>query len=99
MNTAIFREYDIRGIAGEEPKRLVYQILDRRDFETGFTAMQRTVGLTMAVGARLILEGEIREPGLKTGLDVPPEPVFKGLEEHRIHVWRDELPWDGKSKD
>jgi hypothetical protein len=57
--------------------------------------MQRTVGFTLARGARLILAGELAKRGLLTPLDVPYASVFPALERHGIHVERRELPWLG----
>jgi saccharopine dehydrogenase-like NADP-dependent oxidoreductase len=60
--------------------------------KTGFTSMQRTVGFTMSLGARLILDGKLQKPGLLTALDVPYESVFPALEKHNIRVCRQEIP-------
>jgi saccharopine dehydrogenase-like NADP-dependent oxidoreductase len=74
-------------------KRIVYQLLDRRDLETGLTAMQRTVGFTMALGARLILTGRLSRRGLLTPLDVAYHYVAEGLARHGMRITREELPW------
>jgi hypothetical protein len=68
--------------------------VDRRDFATGFTSMQRTVGFTLARGARLILEGALGRPGLLTPVEVPHERVFPALERHGICTSRREFPDD-----
>lgn len=90
-----FIRVDVRGTRGHnaERVRVVYDLVDTRDFATGFTSMQRTVGFTLARGARLILGGELGRHGLLTPLDVPYASVFPALERRGIHVERRELPW------
>jgi saccharopine dehydrogenase-like NADP-dependent oxidoreductase len=56
--------------------------------------MQRTVGFTLSIGARLILEGKLRKPGVLTPLDVPYEMVIPALERYGLHVVRQE-DWAG----
>jgi saccharopine dehydrogenase-like NADP-dependent oxidoreductase len=92
-----FIRVDVRGTRGynAERVRVIYDWVDTRDFATGFTSMQRTVGFTLARGARLILAGELAKRGLLTPLDVPYASVFPALERHGIHVERRELPWLG----
>lgn len=84
---------DVRGTRSGNAARVVYQLVDTRDLETGFTSMQRTVGFTMSLGARLILEGKLAS-GLLTPLDVPYDSVIPALERHNLHVTRRELPWN-----
>ncbi len=83
---------DVRGRRGGTGGRVVYDLVDRRDFTTGFTSMQRTVGFTLACGARLILDGALGRSGLLTPIDAPYERVFPALERHGIRVTRQELP-------
>jgi saccharopine dehydrogenase (NADP+, L-glutamate forming) len=59
----------------------------------GDTSMARTVGLPSAIGARLILSGEIRSPGVQ--IPVRPEiyePVLKELRDHGISFQEERLP-------
>jgi saccharopine dehydrogenase-like NADP-dependent oxidoreductase len=79
---------DVRGVRGGKRVRVVYDLVDRRDFATGFTAMQRTVGFTLACGARLILDGALGRTGLLSPIDVPWDLVFPALERHGIRVTR-----------
>jgi lysine 6-dehydrogenase len=88
-----FIHVDVRGIRKGKGTRVIYQMIDTRDLETGFTSMQRTVGFTMSLGARLILEGKLKKPGLLTPLDVPYDSVIPALEKHNIRVVRQEIPW------
>jgi saccharopine dehydrogenase-like NADP-dependent oxidoreductase len=77
----------------EERVRVVYDLVDRRDFGTGFTSMQRTVGYTLSLGAQLILRGALPKRGVLTPLDVPYELVFPSLAHHNIQVTREEALW------
>jgi lysine 6-dehydrogenase len=83
---------DVRGRRGGKALRVVYDLVDRRDFATGLTSMQRTVGFTLACGARLILDGSLGRPGLRSPVEVPYDLVFPALERHGIRVTRRELP-------
>ena len=83
---------DVRGKREGQGVRVVYDLVDRRDFTTGFTSMQRTVGFTLARGARLILDGALGRTGLLTPIEVPYELVFPALERRGIRVERQELP-------
>jgi len=83
---------DVRGRRGGKRLRVVHDLVDRRDFATGLTSMQRTVGFTLARGARLILTGLLGRPGLRTPIEVPYDLVFPALERHGIRVTRSELP-------
>jgi lysine 6-dehydrogenase len=86
-----FVRVDARGSRQGEKIRLIYDLIDTRDLKTGLTSMQRTVGFTLSLGARLILEHKLDKPGLLTPLDVPYESVFPQLEKHDIHVHRQEI--------
>lgn len=88
-----FVRVDVRGTRGGQRRRVAYDLLDTRDFETGFTSMQRTVGYTLALGARLILDARLAKRGLLTPLDVPYELVFPPLGRHGIRVTRTETRW------
>lgn len=82
---------DVRGRGGGKGVRVVYDLVDRRDFATGFTSMQRTVGFTLARGARLILDGALGRTGLLSPIEIPHELVFPALERHGIRVTRQEM--------
>ncbi len=91
-----FIRVDVRGTRSGRGVRIVYDLVDVRDLATGFTSMQRTVGFTLALGARLLLDGALRAPGLHTPLDVAYEDVFPALERHGIHVVRQESEWSAR---
>jgi len=88
-----FIRADVRGYRAGKRLRVICDLVDRRDPATGFTAMQRTVGFTLAIGARLILDGALPTHGLLTALDVPYQLVFPALARRGVHVQRRELPW------
>ena len=51
---------------------ITYEMLDRRDLETGLFAMNRTVGFAASIIAQMIATGEIARKGLLTPIrDVP----------------------------
>ncbi len=83
-----FVRVDVRGTRGGKRVRVVYDLIDQRDFTTGLTSMQRTVGYTLSLGAQLILTGALRKTGVLTPLDVPYDLVFPALERHGIRVQR-----------
>lgn len=89
---------DLSGWKGGTPHRVVYQLVDRRDVETGFTAMQRTVGYTMALGARMILEGKLPRCGLLSPLEFPFELLESGLGKAGMRITRETVPWDGAER-
>jgi len=80
---------DARGVKDSEKKRIIYQVIDRRDLATGFTAMSRTTGYTASIGAQMILRGDIEKPGiLSPAKDVPFETFINELQKRNIHVDR-----------
>jgi saccharopine dehydrogenase-like NADP-dependent oxidoreductase len=78
---------DVRGVKDGRKLHLVYEVIDRRDLETGLMAMNRTVGYTISIGAQMILRGDIRKRGLLSPLsDVPAELFFDELRRRGIGV-------------
>ncbi len=86
---------DVRGIRQGKPSRVIYQIVDTRDCESGFTAMQRTVGFPVSMGASMILDGTLAKSGVVYPMEVPFEAYRQGLEKRNIRITRQELPWNG----
>jgi saccharopine dehydrogenase-like NADP-dependent oxidoreductase len=85
---------DTRGLVNGERKRILYQMIDRRDLQTGFLAMQRTLGFTASIGAQMILHGDIKKRGLlMPGVDIPGDVFFHELAKRDIHIDRWELDW------
>jgi len=85
---------DARGVKDGERKRVIYQVLDRRDLDTGFTAMTRTVAFSASIGAQMILRGDIKKKGiLSPAVDVPFSIFRMELEKRGIQVELSEEPW------
>lgn len=78
---------DGKGRVGGEARRVVYQIIDRRDLETGFSAMSRTVGYTASIGALMTGTGQTRKRGLLSPVkDVPYGPFVGELAKRGIRT-------------
>ncbi|MFN2221351.1 MAG: saccharopine dehydrogenase family protein [Candidatus Promineifilaceae bacterium] len=78
---------DLWGKKDGRPARVVTQLIDRRDLDTGFTAMNRTVGFTASIGAQLIGRGTIDKRGLLSPVtDVPCDIVVDELAKRDIHI-------------
>lgn len=78
---------DVRGVKDGHKRHLVYEVIDRRDLETGLMAMNRMVGYTCSIGAQMILRGDIRKRGLLSPLsDVPADLFFDELRQRGISV-------------
>jgi saccharopine dehydrogenase-like NADP-dependent oxidoreductase len=85
---------DARGLKAGKRKRVIYQVIDRRDLRTGFTAMTRTTGYTTSIGAQMILRGDIQKRGILTPIrDVPFEIFSAELRKRGIHVDHITLSW------
>lgn len=89
---------DVRGYKEGEPLRVVLQIIDKRDLKSGLTAMQRTVGFPMSIGAQMILDGRIEQKGIVNPVDVPFEPFIEELEKRGIVYTGSTEKWDGDEK-
>jgi saccharopine dehydrogenase-like NADP-dependent oxidoreductase len=78
---------EVEGRAGGRARRLVRQVIDRRDLETGLTAMSRTVGYPASIGAHMILQGLVSRRGLLSPVsDVPCQPFVDALARRGIQV-------------
>jgi len=89
---AVIVRVEVLGLKNDQKKRAIYQVVDYRDLETGFLAMQRTVGFTASIGAQMILRGDIKKRGLLSPLkDVPANIVLQELEKRNIQVERWEI--------
>ena len=70
-----------------QKKRLIYQVIDRRDLQTGFSAMSRTVGYTASIGAQLIGSGKLTKRGLLSPInDVPYELLAQELVKRDVQI-------------
>ena len=86
---------DVRGFRSGVPVRVIYQMIDKRDFNTGFTAMQRTVGFPVSIGAQMILDGEISKKGIVGPKEVPFDYFMIELKKRGLEFKRLESVWDG----
>lgn len=78
---------DVRGMKRGKKMRAVLQVIDHRDLETGFTAMNRTVGYTASIGALMIAGGALRQRGILSPLrDIPYELFRAELAKRNIQV-------------
>jgi saccharopine dehydrogenase-like NADP-dependent oxidoreductase len=85
---------DARGVKDGRRRRVIFQVMDKRDLETGFTAMARTVGFAASIGAHMILRGDIQKRGvLSPARDVPYERFLEELKKRGIHVERSVTSW------
>jgi saccharopine dehydrogenase-like NADP-dependent oxidoreductase len=65
----------------------IYQVLDKRDLNTGFTAMNRTTGFTASIGAQMIEKGIIRKRGLLSPIyDIPYDIFSNELQKRDIVI-------------
>jgi len=53
--------------------KIEYFLWDEADVKNGISSMMRVTGFPVAITAKLLLEGEIKEQGI-----VPPEDCIKG---------------------
>jgi len=87
----VFIHIEVKGIKNGKQKHLVYQLIDKRDLQTGLMAMQRTVGFTASIGAQMILRGDITAKGLLSPLNDVPYSLFeKELGKRNIQITRTE---------
>jgi saccharopine dehydrogenase-like NADP-dependent oxidoreductase len=78
---------DARGLKAGKRRRVIYQVIDRRDLRSGFTAMTRAVGFAASIGAQMILRGDIQKRGVLTPVRDVPFEIFSGeLRKRGIHV-------------
>lgn len=82
---------EVVGLKNGQRKRIIYQMIDRRDLETGLLAMQRTVGYTASIGAQMVLSGQITKRGLLTPTrDIPSDIFIEELKKRNIMIRRTE---------
>ncbi len=86
---------DGRGMINGQPKQVVIQTIVRHNSDSGFTAMQQTVGFPMAIGSMMILDGKIRKKGMTMPMHIPLDSYFSELAKRGISFKRIESDWDG----
>ncbi len=55
---------EVTGMINGQEKHIIYQVIDKRDLQSGLTGMNRTVGFTASIGAQLIGTNKITQRGL-----------------------------------
>ena len=77
----------ISGIKDGKKKTIIYEMVDYRDLETGFFAMNRTVGFTVSIIAQMIAKRTINNKGLLTAIkDVPYKEFIYELKKRGIKI-------------
>ncbi len=77
---------EVTGRHGGRPSRVVYDLLDHEDEETGFTAMERTTAHPAAVVAEMAAAGEIAPGAWRVELGVPPDRFLERLASRPIRI-------------
>lgn len=78
---------EVTGTKDEKKRRAIYQVIDKRDLETGFTAMSRTVGYTASIGAQMIGTGKITQRGVLSPVtDIPYQQFAQELGKRDIRI-------------
>ena len=69
------------------PTRVVLELIDQRDLDTGLTAMSRLVGFTASIGAQMIGSGAISRRGLLSpARDIPYRAFTRELGKRGIEI-------------
>jgi saccharopine dehydrogenase-like NADP-dependent oxidoreductase len=78
---------EVKGKKANHAQRVVVQMIDWRDLQTGFSAMSRTVGYTASIGAQMIATGKITKRGVLTPVnDIPYVDLKRELAKRGIRV-------------
>ncbi|MCP5025243.1 MAG: hypothetical protein GY929_03065 [Actinomycetia bacterium] len=78
---------EVAGQKNGEARHLVYQMVDKRDLETGYMSMNRAVGYTVSIGALMIGSGKLTRRGLLSPVnDIPFDDFVRELAVRGIEV-------------
>jgi len=88
---AVIMRTVVGGVKDARPLQVTFELVDYRDLETGFLAMNRTVGFAASVVAQMVASGEIARRGVLTAVRDIPGARF--LEEIRSRGIRIEETW------
>ena len=84
---AVVVRIEVSGTRNGRRGTAVYQVIDYRDLDTGFTAMSRTVGYTASIGAQMVARGDVKGTGFLSPVnDVPFRKFASELEKRGIAV-------------
>jgi lysine 6-dehydrogenase len=80
--------------------KVIYDLIDYRDLESGLFAMNRTVGFTSGIGVQMILSGQITQTGVLSPVrHVPPDVFMREIEARGIHIdYKIEEQVNGKNR-
>ncbi|NHJ06187.1 MAG: hypothetical protein EAX90_15270 [Candidatus Heimdallarchaeota archaeon] len=67
---------ELIGYRNGEKRRVIYQMVDKRDLVSGFTAMNRTVGYTASIGAHLLANKIVVKKGVLSPVKDIPFEIF-----------------------
>lgn len=87
---------DGRGLIDGTPKQVLMQSIVLHDHESGFSAMQQTVGFPMAIGSMMILDGKLEKSGRTMPMEVPLDHYFSELDKRGIKFTKTVNDWDGQ---
>jgi len=82
---------EVKGKKNGIEKHVAYTIVDHKDLGTGLTAMQRTVGYTISIAAKLISTGKINKKGILMPMDIPLEFMKDELAKRNIVITKTDL--------
>jgi saccharopine dehydrogenase-like NADP-dependent oxidoreductase len=83
---------DVQGKKNGRNITKTLEIIDRKDLETGFTGMSRTVGFTVSIGAHLLSSKAINKSGVVSPVfDIPYDLFFDELKKRNITVRETEI--------
>jgi lysine 6-dehydrogenase len=69
------------------PQRVVFDLIDYYDGETGISAMERTTGFSLSITGLLQARGQVREPGVLTpDLAMPADRYIDELRRRNISI-------------
>jgi lysine 6-dehydrogenase len=74
----------VAGMHAGRERTLIYELLDRRDPVTGFSAMERATAFPAALVAHLQARGEVHAGALPLELSVPPQLYYDELAQHDV---------------
>ena len=81
---------EVSGKKNGKDKSVIYQMIDYKDLDTGFTSMQRTVGFTMGIGAIMLAQGKLDDKGMVSPVQVPLDMILPELKKRNINITRKE---------
>lgn len=78
---------EVRGTANNEPRTIIYELLDYHDCETGISAMARATGFSLSITGQMQVTGAISEHGASTpDLCVPADQYIRELDQRGIRI-------------